>query len=29
MNERVRKGIHIFQTVAAVFPYLCFWKEIP
>jgi hypothetical protein len=27
MNERVRKGTHIVQTVAAIFPYLCFGKK--
>jgi hypothetical protein len=27
MNERVRKGIHIVRTVAAIFPYLCFGKK--
>jgi hypothetical protein len=27
MNERVRTGIHILQTVAAIFPYLCFGRK--
>jgi hypothetical protein len=27
MDEHVRTGIHIVQTVAAVFPYLCFEKK--
>jgi hypothetical protein len=26
-NERVRTGIHIVRTVAAIFPYLCFGKN--
>jgi len=26
-DERVRTGIHIVQTIAAVFPYLCFGKK--
>jgi hypothetical protein len=27
INESVRKGIHIVQAVAAVFPYLCFGNK--
>jgi hypothetical protein len=27
MDERVRMGIHIVRTVAAVFPYMCFGKK--
>jgi hypothetical protein len=27
MDERVRTGIHIVQTIAAIFPYLCFGKK--
>jgi hypothetical protein len=27
MDERVRTGIHIVWTIAAVFPYLCFGKK--
>jgi hypothetical protein len=27
MDERVRTGIHIVRTVAAIFPYLCFGKK--
>jgi hypothetical protein len=27
MDERVRTGIHIVWTVAAIFPYLCFGKK--
>jgi len=27
MYERVRMGIHIVWTVAAIFPYLCFGKK--
>jgi hypothetical protein len=27
MDERVRTGIHIVQTVATIYPYLCFGKK--
>jgi hypothetical protein len=27
MDERVRTGIHVVQTIAAIFPYLCFGKK--
>jgi hypothetical protein len=27
MDERVQTGIHIVQTVAAIFPYQCFGKK--
>jgi hypothetical protein len=27
MDERVRTGIHIVWTVAAIFPYLCFGRK--
>jgi len=29
MDENVQTGIHIVRIVAAIFPYLFFWKEIP